>query len=120
MTIRIDVKKLGNHWYPSINHHDPNDLSLDPKMERLLSKLDIDKEGKISIYLTEQSSIIQFKGIIQFLEEDIVKYLTTEEEFIMNLYIDNTHFYISSELYSLLEELFHLDFHKNLYKIELW
>ena len=42
MYFLIKVKKVGNHWYPCLEHDDPIDLMLDPKMDRLLSFLDKD------------------------------------------------------------------------------
>lgn len=120
MSVRIDVKKLGNHWYPAIEHFDPNDISLDPKMEKLLSKADLVDFGNVTVYLLKQTAFVENTGIIEFNEKDILRYLTTDDSFIMNMYINGHQFWISSELYFLLEDQFQLDFHRNLYKIELW
>jgi hypothetical protein len=120
MTVRIDIRKLGSHWYPSLRHDDPNDLSLDLKMERKLSEHDYMDIGSVTVYLHKAHNIIGSKGIVQFEEQDIVRYLTTDEDFIMRMYIDDEPYYISSQLYFLLENIYNLDFRNNLYKIELW
>lgn len=122
MRIRIDIKKVGDHWYPCLHHSDPNCLSLDPKMERWLNKYDFMEDEQVSIYLVELHSIVEGDMIIDFNEDDIRKYLETPipDSFIMNMYIGTEAFYISSELYYLLEKEHNFNFHKSIYRLEIW
>jgi len=113
---------VGNHWYPCLNHFDPNQISLDPKLEELLNRIDADnlELGHISIYFRRINSNDGKGGILQFDKADIDKYFITDENFEINTYIDDYHFYVSSELYLLIEKTYQLDFHKNLYRLEIW
>lgn len=118
MIISIKIKKLGNHLYPDINHNDSSEIQLSEKVERVLHKfLNIDE---CEIVFFEQSDIVSDFGILQFKEEDIVRYLNTNDDFDMTFYIDDHEFIISSDLYTLLEQQFNFNFHKNLYRIEIW
>lgn len=117
--ITLKIKKLGNHWYPDLNHFDPNDLSLDPKMEYFLSVVSRRLRTEcLTITLKEQSEVLGTSPIIQFEESDIVRYLTTNDDFFITIYIKDHPFYITSELYTLLEETFDLDFSNKLYTLE--
>ena len=117
MNTRIEFKKLGNHWYPSIEHESLDDLQLDQKIERILTKIastnEFDTE-KVSIYIIEQNTILH-ENTIQFRDEDLNRYFTTNDDFDFIVYIGDKTFPISSTLYSLLEELFNFNFHKTLY-----
>lgn len=113
----IKIKRLGNHLYPDLIHEDPTDLCLDPKIERIISRLG-SIESEIVFY--EQYDIVADFGILQFKEEDIVKYLTTDDSFNIHFYIDGHEFTISSELYTLLELQYNFNFHKTLYRVEIW
>lgn len=118
-TARIDFKKIGNHWYPCIDHIDPNDISLDPKLERYLNTLSIIENDIITFYFQELGDIVDYDYLLQFEESDVTRFLTTDDDFEMICYIGNHQFYISSNLYSLLEEIYNFNFHKNLYRIEI-
>ena len=122
MIIRLDIKKVGNHWYPCLDHFDPNQVSLDPKLEEILNLLDSRgiQLGCLSIYFKKIDSKEGQKEVLQFNKSDIERYLTTDHELEINTYIDDFHFYVSSELYTLMEQTYKLDFHKNLYKLEIW
>ena len=119
MIQKITFKKLGNHWYPSLEHDRLSDLGIDPVFERLFNIMDKYKEGVINVYLFEESSIIINEGLIQFTEEDILRYLTTNDDFTMDLYIEDHQFTISSKLYQLLEQNYNFNFHKYTYRIEI-
>ena len=119
--IPLTFKKLGNHWYPDLAHDDPNDIKLDPKMERYINRLDTNNEGIItSIYLMEQTDTIVDEGLIQFTDKDLLRYFTTNDDFIMTIYIQNHKFRISSKLYSLLEAKYQLDFHLLVYRVTIF
>lgn len=117
MNTQIEFKKLGNHWYPSIKHENLDDIQLSEKVERILnifaSTNEFNKE-KISIWIIEQNTIL-CKNTIQFRDEDLNRYFTTNDDFDFIVYIGDRSFPISSTLYSLLEELFNFNFHKTLY-----
>lgn len=119
MIQKITFKKLGNHWYPCLDHNHLSDLSIDPVFERLFNIMDKYKEERMCVYLYEESSIIIDEGLIQFTEEDILRYLTTNDDFIMDLYIEDHKFSISSKLYQLLEQNYNFNFHKYTYRIEV-
>lgn len=119
MIQRITFKKLGNHWYPSLEHDRLSDLSIDPVFERLFNRFDKYNEEIIDVYLYEESSIIIEEGLIQFTEEDILRYLTTNDDFTMDVYIEDHKFSISSKLYQLLEQNYNFNFHKFIYRIKI-
>ena len=35
-TINLVFKKLGNHWYPNLNHSNPTELILNPVLEKYI------------------------------------------------------------------------------------
>jgi hypothetical protein len=117
-TIKITLKKIGNHWYPSIQHDCLDEISLDYKIERVLSTLDKTKSETITISINEQNTIL-YSNTIQFRDEDLNKYFTTNDDFDFIVYIGERTYPISSTLYSLLEELFNFNFHKTLYSCEI-
>lgn len=117
-TIKITLKKIGNHWYPSIQHDCLDEISLDYKIERVLSTLDKTKSETITLSINEQNTIL-YSNTIQFRDEDLNKYFTTNDDFDFIVYIGERTYPISSTLYSLLEELFNFNFHKTLYSCEI-
>lgn len=121
MNTQIEFKKLGNHWYPSIEHENIEEIQLDQKVERVLTMLastnEFDTE-KVSIWINEQNTIL-CDNTIQFRDEDLNRYFTTNDDFDFIVYIGDKAFPISSTLYSLLEELFNFNFHNTLYACSL-
>lgn len=119
--VQLIFKKVGNHWYLDIEHNNPQDLILDPILERFLSLRDSLNLGIVdNIYLVEQSGFIEPKGLLQFTDEDLLRYFTTKDIFKMNIFISNYHFQISSNLYSLLENKYQLDFHISAYRLAVY
>ena len=55
-----------------------------------------------------------------FNEEDIIRYLTTDDDFDLHFVINNHEFTISSDLYWLLENQFNFNFHKASYRIHIY
>ena len=119
MYFRLKFKKFANHWYPEIPHDDLRDISLCPRAERILERLDKYKLGEVEVSLTEEFGVISEHQILQFDETDITRWFTTSDDFDINIYIDNHHFTISSDLYSLLEIQYQFRFHENIYRIEV-
>lgn len=118
MNVKILLKKVGNHWYPSIEHDNLEEISLSPKLEKTLSILNKTKSESMSIWIEEQNTIL-YPNTIQFRDEDLNRYFTTNDEFDFIVYVGNKEFPVSSMLYSLLEDLFNFNFHKTLYSCEI-
>lgn len=117
-SVRLIFKKVGNHWYLDIPHSNPNDLRLDRRIEFVLNKLDKFNEGIVNnIWLYEQSMFIEPEGLIQFDDADLTRYFTTNDDFILNLYIDKYNFTISSNLYGLIELYYQLNLHELVYRV---
>ena len=119
MTTGIILKKIGNHWYPNINHDFPEDLVLDEKIEKVLSLIDRFDYGIVTLYFFEQYEILG-KGTLQFDESDMVKYLTTNDDLNVKFYINDHEYKISSTLLALLESQFEFNFQDNVYRIDFW
>ena len=116
--MQLKFKKLGNHWYLDIPHENPQDLKLEKKVERLLNRLNIYNDDILDrICLVEKTDIGCYDFIIQFSEEDLLRYFTTKDVFFMKIYIGHHIFNISSNLYTLLENHFHFQFHLNVYEL---
>jgi hypothetical protein len=115
----VTAKKIGNHWYPNVNHDYPEDLALDEKIEKVLSIIDKFNYGIVSIYFFEQDEIL-YKGTLQFDEADMVKYLTTDDDLMISFYVDDHKFEISSTLMTLLEIQYNFDFQQNVYRVDFW
>ena len=117
----LTFKKLGNHWYLDIPHDNPEDLILDRRIELMLNRLDIWKEGIVTNgSLICQSGFIDNEGLIQFDDNDLLRYFTTDDDFIMALYINGHKWSISSRLYFLIEQRYKLDLHELVYKISIF
>lgn len=119
MVIPIKIKKLANHWYPVVEHNNANEIQLDERVENILVWLAKDRD-EIEIVFYEQYDIIADLGNFEFNEEDINRYMTTNDSFDMRFYVDEHEFLLSSDLYTLLEQQYEFDFHINLYRIEIW
>lgn len=118
MNYRIRVKKLGGHWYPDIEHENPTDLILDEKIEKVLNVFDEDNEGELVVYLWETHTFVDNATII-FNDDDILRFLTTDDEFNMRFLVHDIEFVISASLFSLIEFDLNPNFHKCFYKIEV-
>lgn len=117
MNVNIVLKKVGNHWYPSINHNRIEEIVLDPKIEKLLSLVDKEKTGSLVINFTENHELTE--GVLFFKDEDINRYFITNDSFNLTCYILNHAFKISSKLYCLLEREYDFSFHQLIYKVNI-
>ena len=91
-------------------------------MERMLSVLDKKKdfpEDIVEIAFIEEFGVISDHDILQFEEPDITRWFTTDDYFDMSVWINDHKFIISSDLYSILEQLYEFKFHENIYRIEI-
>ena len=118
MNIIMKIKKVGNHWYPSIEHDSPDEITLNEKIEKLLSVIDVENKGELEILLYEIHSWTN-KGTIQFNDEDMWRWLNTTDLFDIRVYIRDYEYTISSLLIDLLEDQFNMDFYDTLYSIEI-
>lgn len=117
MNILINVKKIGNHWYPNLNHDSPDEIALDHKLEKLLSFLDVNNIEDLQFLIYEIHSWTN-NTTIQFNEEDMWRWLNTTDVFDMRFYINDHEYIVSSSLIDLLEDQFNMDFYETLYSIE--
>jgi hypothetical protein len=118
MNFLIKVKKVANHWYPCLEHDDPMDLMLDPKIEKLLDIWDKNDSGELEFLLSEVHTWLE-ENTIQFSDEDIWKWLNTTATFPIKMYVGDHEFEVSTLLLDLFEEQFNTNFHKTLYSINL-
>ena len=118
--MKFKVKLVGNHWYPCISHDYYSDIKFNRKIDRFLNTIDIFNGGELNIEFEELGSIFEGPNIIFFAEEDIVRYLTTNDYFSLKFTINNYTYEINSDLYFLLEQQFNFNFHKNSYKIHIY
>lgn len=119
MIIPIKIKKFANHWYPIICHNNASELQLNEKLEHVIQWLAKERD-EIEIVFYEQYDVLANLGNLEFNEEDINRYMTTDDDFDLRFYVDGHCFLISSDLYSLLEQQYNFEFHKNIYRIEVW
>lgn len=120
MNKKFFVQKVGNHWYPAVNHELGYLSGFDEKIDRYLSLIDTGKFEKLTIEFEELGVIFGGINIIYFNEEDIIRYLTTDDDFDLHFVVNNHEFTISSDLYWLLENQFNFNFHKASYRIHIY
>lgn len=117
--LSFKVKKIGNHWFPDIIN-DGNISYFCEKVDKFLTKLDAGDFGELTLEFEELGVVFNGINIIYFNEEDIVKYLTTDEDFNVRFVINEHEFVIPSYTYWMLENQFHFEFHKNSYRIHIY
>lgn len=114
----LTFKKLANHWYPEIPHDYLDDIRLSEKVEKWLSFIDKDKDGVVNIALYEQNCYTE-DSTLQFGDDSLCRYFTTNDDFDLDFWIGNRGFTISSTLYTILENQFGFNFHDTTYNILL-
>lgn len=118
MNIILKVKKIGNHWYPCIKHEMLDDISLNEKLERVLSYIDKENTEELQFIIYEISSWTN-NETVQFHDEDMWKWINTTDVFDMRFYINDHEYKISSTIIDLLEDQYKMCFYETLYSIEL-
>ena len=120
--VQFKIKKVGNHWYPCVNHCYGNDISLDIKIERILNIFStwLNDTEEFTIELEEIPLITEDFNLIYFDESDITRFYTTDDDFDLRFEINNHEFKISAYLFSCLEEQFNVNIHETLYKLHIW
>lgn len=119
----IKLKKVGNHWYPCIPHLQGQNIFFCRNAERyfnLISKPKIIDPEELTLELEEIGVEIYGINNIYFYEEDITRYLTTDDYFDLRMEINGYTFIINSDFYFLLEDLYQLNFHYTSYKIHIY
>lgn len=123
MNKELKIIKVGNHWYPSVNHVYGSDISLSDEIDKILSVL-YPNQQVITIQFEELHSIVEGDNILLFEDMDITKYMITDDEddfdFEMHFHINGHTFHISSYIYTLLENQFNFGFHESIYKVYIW
>ena len=114
----LAFKKLANHWYPEIPHDFLDEIKLCEKIEKWLSFLDKDQDGIVSIGLYDQNCYIE-DSTLQFGDDSLCRYFTTNDEFDLDFWIGERKFTISATLYTILENQFQFNFHDTTYNILL-
>ena len=114
----LAFKKLANHWYPEISHDSLDDIRLSEKIEKWLSFVDKDGDGCVTITLYEQDCYIE-DSTIQFGDNSLCRYFTTNDDFDLDFWIGERQFTISSTLYTILENQFQFNFHDTTYNVLL-
>lgn len=114
----IKIKRLGNHWYLNVNHESLDEIALDEKIERMLFILDRSRAGEFLCTIYETGCIL-YSNTIQFSDDSLRRYFTTNDDFNIDFWIGDRSFQISSTLYSLLEYQYEFNFHDTLYCIKI-
>ena len=76
--------------------------------------------NELNVEFEEIGIIFEGINIVYFNENDIVRYLTTDDDFNIRFIINGHEFNISSDLYWALENQFNFNFHKTSYKIHVY
>lgn len=98
---KVDFKRLGNHWYPSLKHDDPIDLMLNEQLEVLLDSQYNSKYGEITVYMCEMlySDVQDDENTwITFDKEDYERYLSTDDHFDIRFTYKDRQYSISSKI----------------------
>lgn len=108
--IRIKIQKVGNHWLPNVNHDFGDNIYFDEKAERYINLLDrrTGNRGELEILLDEDRLPWDDLNVLMLGEQDITRYMTTDDDFNMRIYINHHEFTIHSDLYYLLEDQYDL------------
>ena len=114
----LTFKKLANHWYPEISHDYLDDIRLSEKIEKFLSIIDKNNNEYVTITLYEQDCYIE-DTTLQFGDDSLCRYFTTNDDFDLDFWIGNRKFTISSTLYTILENQFGFSFHDTTYNVLL-
>lgn len=120
--VQFKIKKVGNHWYPCINHFYRSDVSLDTKIERSLNIFSkwLNNTEEFTVELEEIPLITEEINLVYFDEADITRFYTTDDDFDLRFEINNHEFKISAYLFNCFEEQFEINIHETLYKLHIW
>lgn len=115
---RLEIKKIGNHWYPNVCHDLGADISFTKHVERIFNYLSRKYDLPELIFdICEVPWITNENSTIYINEEDLTRYYTTEDDFLMKFYIDNKEYKISAYLYDCITSEYQINLHKSLYEL---
>ena len=120
MEKKLTLKRVGNHWYPCVNHMRGYIDGFDKKTDRYLSIIDVCGSEELTVEFENLGIELEGINIIYFNEQDITRYLTTYDSFYLRCVINNHEFTIYSDIYWLLENQFNFNFHKESYRIHIY
>ncbi len=121
--ISFKVKLLGNHWYPSISHHEGCIVGFNEKIDKFLDFFNYNHNNndELTLEFEELGDVWEgVDGIIYFDEKDMCRYFTTDDNFDLKFIINNHEFSISSDMYFWLEQILNFNFHKTEYQIRIY
>lgn len=95
-----------------------DDISLNEKLEKVLSHIDKENTEELQFIIYEVSSWTN-NETVQFHDEDMWKWINTTDIFDMRFYIDDHEYKISSTIIDLLEDQYKMHFYEILYGVEL-
>lgn len=95
-----------------------DDISLNEKLEKVLSHIDKENTEELQFIIYEVSSWTN-NETVQFHDEDMWKWINTTDVFDMRFYINDHEYKISSTIIDLLEDQYKMHFYEILYGIEL-
>lgn len=95
-----------------------DDISLNEKLEKVLSHIDKENTEELQFIIYEVSSWTN-NETVQFHDEDMWKWINTTDVFDMRFYIDDHEYKISSTIIDLLEDQYKMHFYEILYGVEL-
>lgn len=114
----LTIKKIGNHWYPDINHLSGSDISFSPETDRFLNLLGtIKNANEFTFYIDEVAWITDERKVVYVNEEDLTRYYVTDDYFTIRFTIDGREFGIGVYLYYLLSTEYDINLHTGLYQI---
>ena len=117
--IRFKIKRVGNHWYPSLEHDYLATPMFCPKAERCFNIID-QQRGRFEeliIELSEKGIIVGEQDVLFFNDEDVTRFMTTDDDFYMRIAFNNHEFFIHSDLYQLLDSYFEFNRYDEYYKL---
>lgn len=117
---KFSLIKVGNHWYAGLEHSYDDKMNFNLKIDRILNVLDNSHCGELTVEFEELGTIVEGINILYFDEEDIVRYLTTNDYFEMRFVLNDREYTISSDFYWFLENTFNFNFHKTIYKLHFY
>lgn len=95
-----------------------DDISLNEKLEKVLSHIDKENTEELQFIIYEVSSWTN-NETVQFHDEDMWKWINTTDVFDMRFYINDHEYKISSTIIDLLEDQYKMHFYEILYGVEL-
>lgn len=119
MDYKFTVKQLGNKWYLDMDHLDSKEISFNEKINKVFNLYDKLKTGQLTIELVEMYSIMD-ENTIFINDEDLFRYWTTSDDFDIHFIVRDIEFSISSDMYESIEYNFNPNFHKTIYRIEIY